>query len=506
MTSGRDALHTIDHAIADLRRKVSELISAAGTDSSTIAKLEAEELEIYQSFAQIRVAHVAATESTRHADPVDQKVRVLIEKHQSLVEDLRSDAQKLEAELASLEQARKESEARHDRAVDEHDTSAARTRKRLEDEERYQGLADALENANAVVRRAALKLQSVQQTEKEKGAPYRADPLFRYLFDRSYGTRAYSAPPPFSWLDGWVARLIHYKDNRLNYERLRELPKFLEAHLNGLEEAADAAEDALENYERAELERDGVADLKKIVEDTAQNLEAADAAIETHEAKLAEVNVRYERAAAGDSDFLKEAHSLVASEVAKLGLRDLARLAAETTSLQDESLVEALDDIADRKETLREAHREVSRSVKRERGTLSTLESIRKKFKRSHFDSPYSDFSGRQVVASLLSEFLTGALSGDQLWDQLERRHRTRRRDWDIGMGGRQWKDGFGLPKDWGRGGGVDWGDILVDSASKMPRRRRQKVRVPRAPRPARTNRPRRSSSGRGGFKTGGGF
>ncbi len=508
MTSGQQALRRIDAALSDLRQDVADLTSASAHDAKVLAELEAEEIELYTAMASVRMDHLSEDEPSGGAlRRADQAVYRLIEEHQSSIDQLNSDRTSLEDGLTSLESRRRDLEDAHRTAISAHDAAAVKTRERIEQEDAYQSLATVLEEANAKLRRSVQKLETAQATEREKGSPYRADPLFRYLFDRGFGTKAYKAFPLFAMLDRWVASLINYKEHKLNYDRLLELPKFLEAHVARLEEEADAADEQLEAYERDALTEDGVDNLKATVESFGADLDSLDTEIDQTEARLNELGTKIEEASLGNTDQLKEARRLMSKAIAGRGLNELYRLASETTSLEDEELVDSLAEIAEQKAELEEAQREAQRTIKRERTALSSLEDVRRRFKRSRFDSPYSEFSGKRVIRSLLKDFLQGEITGDQLWRQFERRHRTQRRDWDNGMGGHKWKDGFGLPKEWGRGGSVDWADVLMEGASRLPRRRRGGMRIPRAPRPRRQSPSRRRrSSGRGGFKTGGGF
>ena len=84
------------------------------------------------------------------------------------------------------------------------------------------------------------KTYQAKADQQEKGAPYRADPLFTYLWDCKYGTSAYKANPLTRFLDNWVARLCDFQSARKNYWMLQEIPERLDEHAKALRSKADA--------------------------------------------------------------------------------------------------------------------------------------------------------------------------------------------------------------------------------------------------------------------------
>ncbi len=181
-----------------------------------------------------------------------------------------------------------------------------------------------------------------------------------------------------------------------------------------------------------------------------------------------------------------------------MSVPDLKALAAETATAEDDRLVDALIRLRRERLEFEEEQKSAAAALDRQARTLSELEDLRRRFKSARFDSPYSEFTGGDLIGLLLAEMMGGRLSRDDLWRRIERAHRTQRRDWDNDMGGDHWRGGFGLPDGWGappgRPSGSDWG-----------RKRGPSPRIPRAPRPP-SRPPSMSRRGGGGFRTGGGF
>ncbi|MCF6343435.1 MAG: hypothetical protein L3J15_01990, partial [Devosiaceae bacterium] len=119
-------------------------------------------------------------------------------------------------------------------------------------------------------------------------------------------------------------------------------------------------------------------------------------------------------------------------------------------------------------------------------------------FKKSRFDDPRSSFSKDSLTGSLLSEFLSGAISAAIYWQQFQGSQ-----SWRSGTS--DWGSGFGLPRTRksSRGSSSPWGSTSRSGGefSRPSRSRRGSSR------PSRGSRSGSSGSRKsGGFKTGGGF
>ncbi len=491
MTTGRDALNEIDAAIAAARGTLARSSDAAAGDARAIADLDQRQIGIYQSLADLHLVRLREDDGIGGAlGAIDIKAEQFMARHDSALAALALQRDAAAQALDRLEQARVDAQAAVDAAIATHDAGAAATRARLEQDPAWRAKADALEDLNAMAARAAQKLDVARDDRTQKGAAYEADPLFRYLRERKFATRDYRAFPVFAMLDGWVARLIRYRDHRLNYERLLEIPERFAEHAARLKTQAAQTASAAEALERKALEDDGVGNLRDAAAAARARVEALDAEIAAAEDAHRLAGEAFAAAAAGKAGPLAEARALVADALQKAKLPDLKVLAAETATVEDDRLVDALVTLRRQRMEIEEARRTAAASLDRQARTLSDLEGMRRKFKTARFDSPYSEFTGRDVIAVLVSEFLRGALPRDDFWRRLERSHKTRRRDWDNDLGGDVWKDGFGLPDNWGGG---NWGG--------GHRGRGPDIRPPSGPRPPRMPRM-PSSPSRGGFRT----
>ncbi|MEL7489223.1 MAG: hypothetical protein AAGJ73_00775 [Pseudomonadota bacterium] len=508
MTSGRAALHRLDRSIADARRTLSDASNAAAVDARALAEIDTRQVDVYRRLADIRLDLIREDDTGESLGAADREAERLIAKHDGALATFAERRDAAEAEIERLERDRRAQEDALEEATAAHDAAAERTHARLEQDADYQARAAAVDEADAIAARAAQKLEVARETRAEKGAAYEQDALFSYLWKRKFATKDYRAFPLFAVLDRWVAGIIKYRNAQLNYRRLLELPERFGEHADRVNEAAEKAAAALEMFERDALEKDGVGALRDAVKAARDKLDTLDQQLAETEARHETLVAEHAEAAAGRKGPLEDARMVVAKALSKRSVPDLKILAAETIERDDDRLVDEIISLKRERMELEESRSAVRHALDRHKHVLSELEDIRRRFKRAKYDSPYSEFSGRDLVGSLVGELLAGTLGADDFWRRLRRAQHTRKRDWDddfSGIGGREWRGGFGLPDNWGETwtGGREWGRTTK-------RRTTRPVRIPRAPRMPRSPRPPRirfpRTRGGGGFKTGGGF
>ncbi|MEL7486010.1 MAG: hypothetical protein AAGJ87_02215 [Pseudomonadota bacterium] len=510
MTSGRNALRQLDASIADARKSVARAGDVIDADARSMAALERRQLDAFQRFAEIRLDFVRDRDFSAALRDVEKEAAELIDRHEAAVDAMREKRTACADELSALENARRALEDDLDAAIAAHEDAADKTQARLAGDTAYVALSAAAKEADAIAERAQSKLETARQTREEKGAPYEDDALFSYLWKRKFGTKEYRAFPLFALMDNWVARLIRYRDARLNYARLLELPERLAEHLDFVEASAENAQTALAAFERDALIADGVDALRDAAAKIRDAIEEKDQEIAAAEERERTIIVELDAAAAGDAGPLSDARTLIAEALRDKPVPDLRVLAAETATEEDDRIVDDLISLKRQILELEDSRDAAARAARRNTAYLSDLEGLRRRFKRSRYDSPYSDFSGKDLLGVLIGELARGVLSQDDVWRRLKRAHRTRRRDWDDGFGGRDWRGGFGLPDDWGAGdfNPSDWSDVAFPRSGRRSRRSSwpRSPRPPRrAPRPPKIRIP-RGRRGKGGFRTGGGF
>ncbi|HZO12805.1 MAG TPA: hypothetical protein VFB62_06095, partial [Polyangiaceae bacterium] len=110
-----------------------------------------------------------------------------------------------------------------------------------------------IDGLRRVVEKAEAKAAQAEGDREAKRKPYDADPLFRYLWERRFGSNHYAAGALTRFADSSIARLIGYDEARANYTLLNEIPVRLREHLDHVRREVAAQEDKLKEIERAAL-------------------------------------------------------------------------------------------------------------------------------------------------------------------------------------------------------------------------------------------------------------
>ena len=415
LTPGIDILHALDRQIAKSRAEVKKASQLPERAAGALLDLRRRQTEAYEQIASDRLDLIFEGGDGGELGYADRQARRLLDTHESSETEAEGKLDAITGELEALEAKRRAAEKDVSRAVTAYDKAVANAELELLEEPSYRAKVAEIEALRSQIERAGAKLEVARADREEKGAAYEADPLFRYLRDRNYGTKAAKGGFLTKFLDGLVARHIGYRRAGNTYRRLLEIPERLEdidAEIARTEDAHEAA-------------RTLVAALQS-----------------------------------GEAGPKREAIKLLTKVLTTQSRTELRHLAAQTPTLDDDRAVEELRDLAKLEASLEEDHREAVAIARRYETSLHELEHVRRRFKSRRFESPNSAFKRADLLLSLIRETSSGAETGKGLWKQIVRHQRTVQRYSDPGFGGVVWDDALGLPRSPRYGGG------------RMPRRR----------------------------------
>jgi len=480
MTTGRQALGTIQGAIAEEQRRLDDLERRLSEASRRLAEIDVGRGEAIEALARLRLEHLERDRTAQRVADADARVLAMLERRQERLDALHADLERLAAAMAEAEGERERlADALEDAEATLDDAEEA-TQARLEADEAYRSARATAKDAARTADHAADKAAQSAEERSEKERAYHDDPLFMYLWRRRFGTSAYRASPPIRWLDGKVARHVGFEGARLNYTRLQELPERLREHAERVAERAEAAHAALAALDRAARDADGVSTHEAARDAAATALAGADERLGALALERDAAHDALERSAKGEDDAYREALTFLASELGRDDLQALRRQALATPFPEDDAIVARLLDLERDRTTTEAALAELKEVAARNRERVREFERLRVDYTRQRMDQPGSTFADGALVATVLAQFLQGAMTRDALWRVLEqqRRQAPQRSDPTFGSGG------FGRGSPWSSGGGAP--------------------RPPSIPRPPSMPRPPSGGFGGGGFRTGG--
>ena len=198
------------------------------------------------------------------------------------------------------------------------------------------------------------------------------------------------------------------------------------------------------------------------------------------------------RFTAGEDDYIQRCIVHMAKVLQHKDVKAIHSYALATVSPTDDQLVIELQSIENHLQDLQGDLSHVRLLHDKKINKLKDLEKVRRKFKNSRYDDVRSGFGNKAILASVLGEFLRGAVSGNDLWHTIKRNQRYR----NVGS----------IP-DFGSGGLGNIGDIL--GGGRIGRRSGRRNSSWNFPSPRRGGGgfkiPRGGGNG-GGFRTGGSF
>jgi hypothetical protein len=380
----------------------------------------------------------------------------LLDQRNSALAALGAEIAEAAADRQALEAERATRAEEVDRAAAAVDDAEAQTQARLAADAAYRAQRERTEAAERMAMHAVDKAQQSEQELQSKGAAYRSDPLFMYLWERSYGLPAYAAGNLIRWLDGKVARLIGFVDARANYARLNEIPERLRVHAQGLEAAAVAEFAALKALDEAALAAQGVPALEKTLAEAQARLDEADQRIAQWETGYQDLLDQRAAFATGEDEYTRTTLAYLTAELQRDDLAQLRGEVERTPYPEDDLIVSRMQQRARERHNAEATIAGLKETIRRHQTRLTELESVRGDFKRARYDRTGSTFRDDSLIAMLLGQFLEGLLDRRMLWKVLQeqQRYQPRRSDPTFGSGG------FGRGTVW-NGGLGDIGDIF---------------------------------------------
>lgn len=458
--SGRSALDTIQRAIKDEQARTRQLDAELARANDELMKLDAERNREHKELAKLRIGFLADSDILQRLDDADRQVLALLRRRDTALQAIREQLDAAEAAREQLEAQRAAVADEIEGIAAEIDKVEASVQESLKADAGYQAQVRKAHEAERVAVHADEKATQSEQELEAKGASYRADPLFMYLYQRKFGTSEYRGGGLTRWLDGRVAKVIGYHDARPNYARLLELPQRLREHADFVGAVSDEEFARLKELDAEARAAAGIGRLEQELGAAEARLAQADEdiakAAEAYQAELAEA----ERYAVGEDPEFQQAVAYLSSEFGREDVSALRREALATPFPDDDLIVARLLDLEAERARQAQSLLELKQVAEANRKRVSELEQIRQEFTKRNYDAPGNTFANGAMVASVIGQLVMGALTKDAFWRvlQQQRRYDPRRADPTFGSGG------FGRGTVWGgagRAGGEVLGEVL---------------------------------------------
>ena len=485
MWSGKQTLQSLQSGLNSVKADLDGIDQELKQITLTMTNNQQSQTRTLRELASIRLDEIKRGNLMDALDHTDRQTMEILKQRDNALGALEKSIADAEKSIEQRERDREEFAEQLDTLAQEVIDAEHVVQNTLEDDPAYQIQLELARKADSIADEAEEKSELAEKDRIEKGKPFEKDALFLYLWKRHYGTADYKANPLSRALDGWVARLCKYEDNRVNYWTLLEIPKRLQDHVKHVRKSADQEANTVQELEKQALKNARVPDLQKKLEQGEDELLQHDKRIAQAEESRNELLNKRSGYVSGQDHLTKKCVALLAEVMERHDVFELGRAVHMTPSREDDVLGRELHELREEKEDLQKDLKENRKRQNLQLQRLKELEEVRHKFKQHRFDDLRSGFTNEALITSVLSQFLKGMLNGSELWSTMRRYQRHR----DVGA----WPDfgSGGLGKVIRQRGGNVWHrpGNRSGGAFRMPRNGGF------------------SSRGRGGgFRTGGGF
>jgi chromosome segregation ATPase len=415
MVNGRTFAKKLDESQAELSAELRA--RTADTDALTRALNRARRdiSDALREIARVQAEAIGHDEIRAH-DELAQHAEEVSRRREQVGQELRSQLARLEGELSEAHRREQAAAAALAVATTARDDLQSRVDQSLPEVQGFIALNGDLKVATERTRAARTKARAATEEMNAKVGAYEADPLFRYLIQRpASGVNALVRT-----IDGWVSRLCGFERASRDYAALHQLPTYLAAHAEAMEQeeariraeigamrmtALDAAGFQAVNQERGAREKDhatAAAAVSKL-QDAVQN---------THDALNKLANWRDQEGAA-----LLEKMSALFSAAS---LDELEERVARTVSREDDQQLSRIRKLRSEIAGVEAELADLEPVVKALDERAKALTLVKKKYKSKGYDSGDYTFSGIRLSELLQGYVMGNVVSGD-LWRSIDR-------------------------------------------------------------------------------------
>ncbi|AZD84411.1 MULTISPECIES: hypothetical protein [Pseudomonas] len=277
-------------------------------------------------------------------------------------------------------------------------------------------LAEAVERCNE----AAASYQELRDECRGKLRAFQTEPLYLYLKGRGFGTDRYVGRSFFRELDRWIARLCNFPQNSA-----------IEQSLLAMQEANEGAQwqrdshRAVQEAELARLYQQALAGTLLSVLQARLKTER-----EAVEAGKAQANAVHERlglfVSKGDEHFAQVAE-LLSRQLAEMSDAKLEHLTGQTTTPQDDELVQRVRDLRSELDDLRLRVPFLEMKCRDTERDYARAKQLERELQSSGSISGSYSYSAGMNLDSLVAGFMQGALSLSQVANEVGSHRRASR-------------------------------------------------------------------------------
>lgn len=419
--NGQEVLSEINSEAETLRGRISRLGEKISETNSEIETLRSEKASIYLNLAELRYELLDDEIAKSDLYKAEEEAAGYLKQRQKAREDLDKELKTNQAEQKTLEQKRLTLQEKLDNFGARLRSAEEKSLINLEKNEEYTIIQEQLLETEKQIKRIDSKIMLAREDYAVKVVPYQKDPLFMYLWDRSYGTSAYDKGSISRMIDRWIADIVKYEPARRNYSMLSGIPEKLEIHKAHLKERLLYLDEKLDDMEQQQFDKDGVLVMR-------EDYKKKRISLEDNDKRLLELENRHHEILEEKGRFSSNTDQFYSGAIQKLdelyqskSLFNLRRHVAATPTQEDDKFIEALFGIEKQLEKLLDQASEYQSSLRQEEWRLTEIQNVRKTFKEKNYDSRQTTFRDGNMFTTLMGQFIVGVITNQYFWNAVGR-------------------------------------------------------------------------------------
>lgn len=389
---------------------------------------EREELDQQRDDALVRLAEHYLPELS--PDAIDETWSELRSSITLVLRRKEDHASQTKLRLDDLTNERNESEQRLidlntqlDEAIESREKIVGQIETTLRDDAKFAELSDRAAMAEVALERAEANLDEIDQDAARKLPSYDASTLFRYLYDRGYGTSKYSSRGMTRQFDRMLARYIDFSHAKKGYEFLLRTP----GHMREIiAEDRDALETVMQELERRRDEiadSHGLVDASKLCSKLEKERDALLKKLEDFLERTKSVQAEWRELEDPRGTYYQEAIGQFREMLSAMSSRDLKRRAEKTRDITDDQIVARLLGVESDIEQMDRSARSRQSAVKDDYVFLEDLGKLIQRFRAAQFDSARSQFVDSFNLDGEIQD-ARDEVDIDRLWKRLRKAQR----------------------------------------------------------------------------------
>ncbi len=265
------------------------------------------------------------------------------------------------------------------------------------------------------------RVTEIQHEAAEKLPNYEKSRLFKYLYERGFGTPDYKATGWSKDIDTWVARLIDFGNARIGYEYLKKTPGLVAQEVTRRQERFSQLMQQVEAIQHSEAEHAGLlnavleagealGDKRDLLVQDIERLRKQSQGLQQELARLEKTqNEFYAEAVERFRVFLGETKQAI-----------LKQRAQETPEPEDDAIVSELADLNRQNEDMTRQLNDISQRRQAADRVQEGLDLVAQRYRQANYDSQRCYFRQGFDFDRLFGQFRDGTIDSDSFWRAIQ--------------------------------------------------------------------------------------